>query len=141
MAPRNGRYVHLKRSSDLLSSWSQHELKARFLNGRGSETQCARYRAATVRERSRKDAKRLIHFPECYDCIYGMQYEWDEEKDRINQEKHGISFPIAALVFEDERCLVFLDRIDDAGEQRWHAVGAVSIEPGTASGIASRSRV
>jgi len=61
-----------------------------------------------------------------------MQYEWDEEKDRINQEKHGISFPIAALVFEDERCLVFLDRIDDAGEQRWHAVGAVSIEPGTA---------
>ena len=58
-----------------------------------------------------------------------MQYEWDEEKSRINQEKHGVSFEIAALVFEDERCLVLLDRIDETGEQRWHAIGTVSIEP------------
>lgn len=58
-----------------------------------------------------------------------MQYEWDAGKDRINQEKHGISFDVAALVFEDERCLVLLDRIDEAGEQRWHAIGAASIEP------------
>jgi uncharacterized DUF497 family protein len=57
-------------------------------------------------------------------------YEWDEEKNHLNQGKHGISFEVASLVFEDERCLVRLDRIDETGEQRWHAVGTVRIEPG-----------
>jgi len=35
------------------------------------------------------------------------------------------------LVFEDERCLAGLDRVDESGEQRWHALGAVQIEPGS----------
>jgi len=61
-----------------------------------------------------------------------MCYEWDEEKNRLNQTKHGISFEMAALVFEDERCLVRIDRIDEMGEQRWHAIGAARIEPDTA---------
>jgi uncharacterized DUF497 family protein len=58
-------------------------------------------------------------------CIYIVRYEWDEEKSRRNQRKHGgISFEMAALVFEDERCLVCLDRIDKhTGEQRWIALG------------------
>jgi len=52
-----------------------------------------------------------------------VRYEWDEEKNRQNQQKHGgISFELATLVFEDERCLVYMDRIDDhTGEQRWIA--------------------
>ena len=59
-----------------------------------------------------------------------MRYEWDEAKNRRNQRKHGgISFELAALVFEDERCLVGLHRVDKTGEQRWHAIGAVHIEP------------
>jgi uncharacterized DUF497 family protein len=41
----------------------------------------------------------------------------------------GISFEMAALVFEDERCLIGLDRVDKTGEQRWHAIGEVHIEP------------
>jgi uncharacterized DUF497 family protein len=40
----------------------------------------------------------------------------------------GISFELAALVFEDTRCLVGLDRIDETGEQRWHVIGAAHIE-------------
>ena len=36
---------------------------------------------------------------------------------------------MAALVFEDERCLVGLDHIDETGERRWHAIGAARIEP------------
>jgi uncharacterized DUF497 family protein len=32
------------------------------------------------------------------------------------------------LVFEDEHCLVRRDRIDENGEQRWHAIGAAHIE-------------
>lgn len=58
-----------------------------------------------------------------------MRYEWDQRKNRENQRKHGISFELAALVFQDENCLVGLDRVDEAGEQRWHALGAVSLEP------------
>lgn len=53
-----------------------------------------------------------------------MRYEWDEEKNRRDQRKHGgISFELATLIFEDERCLVYRDRIDDTGEQRWIALG------------------
>ena len=60
-----------------------------------------------------------------------MRYEWDEAKNLRNQRKHdGISFELAALVFEDERCLVYPDRIDaKTQEQRWHAVGAAQTEP------------
>ena len=60
-----------------------------------------------------------------------MRYEWDEAKNLRNQRKHdGISFELATLVFEDEHCLVYLDRIDSkTEEQRWHAVGAAQIEP------------
>ena len=60
-----------------------------------------------------------------------MYYEWDETKNLQNQQKHdGISFEMAALVFEDKRCLVGSDRIDViTGEQRWHAIGAVYFEP------------
>src|SRR6266542_3768270 len=57
-----------------------------------------------------------------------MHYEWDEEKNRLNQRLHGISFEMAALAFEDKRCLVGLDRIDEIGEQRWHAIGTARIE-------------
>lgn len=64
-------------------------------------------------------------------CIYIVRYEWDEQKNRQNQRKHGgISFELAALVFEDEQRLIGLDRVDKTGEQRWHALGAVSVEPG-----------
>ena len=42
-----------------------------------------------------------------------MRYEWDEEKNRLNQKKHRISFEMAALAFEDECCLVRPDRVDE----------------------------
>ena len=57
-----------------------------------------------------------------------MLYEWDERKSRSNLKKHGISFADAALVFDDPRCLIYPDRTDETGEQRWHAIGAISIE-------------
>src|SRR5207247_7722990 len=57
------------------------------------------------------------------------RYEWDEAKNRRNQRRHGgISFQLAALVFEDQFCLVDLDRTDETGEQRWHAIGSASVE-------------
>ncbi|HEY1806859.1 MAG TPA: BrnT family toxin [Terracidiphilus sp.] len=61
-----------------------------------------------------------------------MRYEWDERKNRANQRKHGIGFEAASLAFDDERCLIRFDRVDERGEQRWHAIGAVPVEEGTA---------
>jgi len=60
-----------------------------------------------------------------------MRYEWDQVKNSLNQQKHdGISFELAALVFEDLRCLVYPDRFDArTAEGRWHAIGSVQIEP------------
>jgi hypothetical protein len=52
-----------------------------------------------------------------------MRYEWDQEKNRLNQRKHRVSFEMAALALEDERCLVRPDRVDETGEQRWYALG------------------
>jgi uncharacterized DUF497 family protein len=64
-----------------------------------------------------------------------VRYEWDESKNLRNQRNHeGISFELAALVFEDEYCLIGADRIDgETGEVRWHALGAARIAPGVAA--------
>jgi len=60
-----------------------------------------------------------------------MRYEWDERKNRENQRKHaGISFEVAMLVFEDDHRLISFDRVDETGELRWHAIGAVLVRPG-----------
>jgi uncharacterized protein len=60
-----------------------------------------------------------------------MRYEWDDAKNRLNQKKHGVSFELAALALEDENCLIRQDRIDETGEQRWHALGAAQLAAGT----------
>lgn len=54
-----------------------------------------------------------------------MRFEWDDEKNRLNQRKHdGLSFETAALVFNDPLAVFRKDRIAE-GEQRWHAIGSV----------------
>jgi uncharacterized DUF497 family protein len=45
------------------------------------------------------------------------------------------------LVFEDERCLIGADRVDKTAEQRWHAIGAVRIEPQGRRGAARCARI
>ena len=55
-----------------------------------------------------------------------MRFEWDSNKNRINQAKHkGLDFATAARVFDDPNVLLMHDRVIE-GEQRWHAIGAVS---------------
>ena len=55
-----------------------------------------------------------------------MRFEWDEGKNQINQSKHdGLDFRTAARVFNDAKVVLAKDRIVE-GEQRWHAIGAVS---------------
>ena len=48
-------------------------------------------------------------------------YEWDPDKDRTNQHKHGIAFADTFAVFEDPRALT-IDQVVD-GEQRHVTIG------------------
>jgi Ribonuclease toxin, BrnT, of type II toxin-antitoxin system len=51
-----------------------------------------------------------------------MRYEWDENKNDSNLEKHGLSFETASLVFDDPNALSIPDRIEN-GEERWQTIG------------------
>jgi uncharacterized DUF497 family protein/uncharacterized protein (DUF4415 family) len=52
-------------------------------------------------------------------------FEWDSEKNRLNQKKHaGIDFETASRIFADPNLMLRKDRVID-GEQRWHAIGRV----------------
>jgi uncharacterized DUF497 family protein len=59
-----------------------------------------------------------------YNVEAPMAFDWDPEKARSNQAKHGVSFDLACRVWEDPNHLLVPDRIVD-GEERWHAVGLV----------------
>jgi uncharacterized DUF497 family protein len=53
-------------------------------------------------------------------------FEWDVNKDKENQEKHGVSFSLAQLAFLDE-CRVILEDISHSeAEQRFYCLGKVS---------------
>ena len=49
-------------------------------------------------------------------------FSWDEIKNESNQHKHGISFEIAQLVFDDPLHITRQDRIEN-DEQRWQTIG------------------
>jgi hypothetical protein len=53
------------------------------------------------------------------------EFEWDEEKNRINIEKHSISFDLARLIFSSPHLCKVDDR-RDYGETRWQVIGSVS---------------
>lgn len=48
-----------------------------------------------------------------------IQFEWDENKNQINQRKHGISFREAKTVFYDEEALVIDDPEHSETEDRF----------------------
>jgi len=52
-------------------------------------------------------------------------FEWDEEKNKTNLAKHGISFGEAALIFEG-RVFSRTDDRKDYGEVRFISIGAIS---------------
>ena len=54
-----------------------------------------------------------------------MEFEWDENKNKSNQEKHGIDFNDAKEVFNDENSKVSQDLRKDYGEIRWRIIGKI----------------
>ena len=53
-----------------------------------------------------------------------MQIEWDEYKNQKNINKHGVSFPYASKVFDDENRLES-DAYRRGGEYRYNVIGLV----------------
>jgi len=53
-----------------------------------------------------------------------MKIAWDANKDRINQQKHRISFETARYVFDDPLHISRQDRFENS-ELRWQTIGQV----------------
>ena len=53
-------------------------------------------------------------------------FEWDEYKNRINKEKHGVSFEEAKTVFFDEEALLEYDESHSDEEDRFRLLGRSS---------------
>jgi len=51
-------------------------------------------------------------------------FEWDENKDRLNRQKHGIGFDRAKDVFDDEDAIAYSGKTK-VGESRFLIVGKV----------------
>lgn len=52
-----------------------------------------------------------------------MKFEWDEKKEKINIQKHGISFEQASYVFADPFALNKYDDKHSDDEERWILLG------------------
>lgn len=52
-----------------------------------------------------------------------MEFEWSEAKNRINIEKHGVSFYDAQYAFADPRRLILEDAVHSDHEKRFFCIG------------------
>lgn len=55
-------------------------------------------------------------------------FEWDENKNRLNQRKHGVSFEEASSIFFDDYAILFDDPDHSAEEDRFQIIGTTSSE-------------
>ena len=52
-----------------------------------------------------------------------MKFEWDPNKEKLNIEKHGITFEQASYVFSDQYALSMFDEDHSKYEDRWILLG------------------
>lgn len=52
-----------------------------------------------------------------------LQFEWDDQKARLNLKKHGINFEGAKTVFSDPLAYIFDDEWHSVGEKREIIIG------------------
>jgi uncharacterized DUF497 family protein len=55
-----------------------------------------------------------------------ISFEWDEEKNIVNQRRHGIRFEDAKFVFNDPCRVILPDLYHSEAEERWLAIGIVN---------------
>ena len=52
-------------------------------------------------------------------------FEWDAEKDQVNQTKRGVSFATAQYAFADLRRVIARDETHSESEERFYCFGQV----------------
>ncbi len=52
-----------------------------------------------------------------------MKFEWDPKKERLNIQKHNVTFEEAAYVFSDKYSLSMFDEEHSQEEERWILLG------------------
>ena len=53
------------------------------------------------------------------------RFDWDPDKDRENQSKHGVSFALAQFAFADPRRVIAEDLSHSSSEKRYCCFGGV----------------
>ncbi len=54
-----------------------------------------------------------------------VRFEWDGNKDRENQQKHGVSFETAQYAFADPKRVIAEDLLHSRDESRYYCFGQV----------------
>lgn len=54
-------------------------------------------------------------------------FEWDENKNRLNQKKHDISFEEAQYAFSDSKRIIAKDLEHSESEERYYCFGKISV--------------
>lgn len=54
-----------------------------------------------------------------------IAFEWDDNKNQINQEKHGVSFEVAQIAFDDPYRILTPDLSHSENEQRYYCFGMI----------------
>jgi uncharacterized DUF497 family protein len=57
--------------------------------------------------------------------VEGTQFEWDEKKDKQNQQKHGVPFAVAQYAFGDPDRVIEEDVSHSQVERRYCCIGKV----------------
>ena len=63
--------------------------------------------------------------PETFYYQGKLNFVWDEDKNKGNIKKHGISFETATLVFNDTYRIDYFDEENSADEDRYNVIGLV----------------
>jgi len=57
--------------------------------------------------------------------VAAVRFEWDPDKDRENQRKHGVAFAITQFAFADPIRVIAEDLSHSSGEKRYYCFGRV----------------
>ena len=58
--------------------------------------------------------------------INSTTFEWDENKNRLNQKKHNIPFEIAQYAFLDKKRVIAKDLEHSSREDRYYCFGKIN---------------
>ena len=56
-------------------------------------------------------------------CMNAIEFTWDDDKNRANRRKHGVSFEEAQTAFRDENAKVYFDPDHSDDEDRFILLG------------------